>query len=243
MNLVIDLGNTFYKLAIFRGDKIVASGAFRKKDIKSAKQFLLKQHNINAAILSSVVNDSPKIGSVLKGIKNKIVFSSQTEIPLKNLYKSPKTLGNDRLAGAVGAHEKFPKRNVLVIDSGTCIKYDFITAKGEYLGGGISPGIEMRFKALHQFTDRLPLIKPDYNYNVLIGKTSENSILSGVLNGAVAEVDGIINRYKKQYSGLKVVITGGNSGFFEKQLKNSIFADPFLVLKGLNAILNYNAKK
>ncbi|MGZ4038048.1 MAG: type III pantothenate kinase, partial [Bacteroidia bacterium] len=149
--------------------------------------------------------------------------------------------GSDRLAASVGAFGLYPGQDTLVVDAGTCVKYNFTNRNNEYLGGAISPGLQMRFKAMHQLTGRLPLVIPDDQFNKLVGTTTEESLLSGVINGLIHETDGFINDYKKQYPQLKVVFTGGDTSFFVKRLKNSIFADHDLVLKGLNDILIYNS--
>jgi type III pantothenate kinase len=143
----------------------------------------------------------------------------------------------------VGANLYFPNQDVLVIDAGTCIKYDFVNKANAYLGGSISPGLQMRFKALHTLTEKLPLVQPVLNVDYLIGSSTEEAILSGVLNGCIAEIDGIIQQYKSNYKNLKVVLSGGDSIYFDKTLKNSIFASPNIVLEGLNAILDYNVDK
>ena len=168
------------------------------------------------------------------------MFTGKTPTPVKNLYKSANTLGSDRLASAVGGNFLFPNKNVLVIDAGTCIKYNFINNKNEYIGGAISPGLQMRFKALHTFTARLPLLDIDENYDAIIGTTTNESILSGVEMGAVAEMQSFVDQYKQQYSDVVCLLTGGDANFFEKRLKKPIFADQFLILKGLNIILENN---
>ena len=149
-------------------------------------------------------------------------------------------MGSDRIAASIGAYYLYSNTNVLVIDMGTCIKYNFTNSQNHYLGGSISPGLQMRFKALHQFTSKLPLLQPDTLKVELIGDNTQNSLLSGVINGIIAEMDGIINQYKEQYPDLVCVITGGDCEHFAKQLKNSIFVHPNLVLRGLNNILNFN---
>lgn len=170
-------------------------------------------------------------------------LNEKTKLPLKNRYKTPGTLGKDRLATAVGANYLFPSRNVLAIDAGTCIKYDFVNSKNEYLGGAISPGLDMRFKALHHFTAHLPQLKKMKTANVnLIGRTTRDSILSGVQNGAIAEISGMIKCYQDKYENVHVILTGGDSVFIRTLVseKNRIFAAPDLTLLGLNVILNYN---
>lgn len=248
MNLVIDIGNTLTKTAVFNGNELISFSSFENfsGDILSA--LLSKNQSVKCVILSSVVNHDPKI---LESLKSKYFFielTSETKIPIQNLYLSKETLGKDRLACAVGANFLFPNQNVLAIDAGTCIKYDFVNSQNQYSGGGISPGIEMRFKALNRFTDKLPLMHYK-QFDKLVGETTEESILSGVMNGVAEEVKGIISQYKEQYSGIKIVFTGGYLKFFEKIFNispngnSNIFADSFLVLKGLNQILNFNEKK
>jgi type III pantothenate kinase len=169
-----------------------------------------------------------------------LVFTNETPIPIKNMYESAQTLGSDRLAAAIGGYTLFPNQHVLVIDVGTCIKYNFTTNKNEYIGGGISPGLKMRLKALTTFTSRLPLVEIDENFDTLIGKNTNDSILSGVIMGCIAEMEGIIERYQLLYPDMKIILTGGDTNFFEKRLKKPIFADQNLILKGLNEILEYN---
>lgn len=192
------------------------------------------------AIIGSVVDDINEFHEKLNAILPAQLFQTTTPIPFKNCYQSAATLGSDRIAAAVGAFTLYPSCNVLVIDAGTCIKYNFTNNHNEYLGGGISPGLQMRFKALHQFTSKLPLVEFNSETISLIGNTTQQSIISGVVKGTIAEIDGIINEYKNQYPDLVCVITGGDSEYLCKQLKNSIFANQNLVLKGLNDILNYN---
>ena len=189
-----------------------------------------------------MVKEQEDFYSALNAIIPTIIFNSETKIPLTNLYQSASTLGSDRLAASVGAYFLYPNANVLVIDAGTCIKYNFTNSKNEYLGGGISPGIRMKLKALQTFTSKLPLVEANFSYNELVGNNTQNSILSGVLNGSVAEIDGIISQYKLQFTDIICILTGGDSEYLAKRLKNSIFAHQNLVIKGLNDILNYNSE-
>jgi len=241
MNLCVDIGNTRIKYAIFDKGAMVEQQAVEKVG-KSDFTRLVKDFPIRRSIVSSVVNHLPEFVNYLKERTNYFEFTSETPTPLKNLYRTTYTLGSDRLTAAVGAYSQFKGEDYLVIDFGTCIKYNFVNKEGEYLGGGISPGILMRFKALNAFTDRLPLVDFDTSFDKLIGTSTRESVLSGVINGAVAEVNEIMDLYQAQYSGIKYVITGGDAPFFEKRLKKGIFADPFLLLKGLNEILNFNVK-
>ncbi|OIP01031.1 MAG: hypothetical protein AUJ98_05685 [Bacteroidetes bacterium CG2_30_33_31] len=239
MKLILDFGNSFQKCALIKDD-LIAVSSFENICLKDLKQFV-KGEEIDSVILSSVVNPIPEINSWLNNNFNFIELSNLTKIPLVNKYLTPITLGKDRLASAVGASSLFPNSNVLAIDCGTAIKYDFVNNKNEYLGGGISPGLKIRFLSLHNFTDKLPLERNDFDVD-LIGKDTATSIKSGVLNGAIAEVEGIINRYKEKFSDLKIVLTGGDMIYFEKSIKSIIFAEPNLVIRGLNKILDFNEK-
>lgn len=239
LNLVIDIGNTRLKYGVFNKTTLIEEGHSFNFNLDE----LLRKLPIENSIICSVAEQSKDLELKLKSTTNYIEFTSSTPLPLKNQYQSKQTLGGDRLAAAVGAHVQFPNANVLTIDMGTCIKYNFTNANNEYLGGGISPGIDMRLKALNTFTQRLPQVEADYNFDALIGSNTQESILSGVMNGASKEVEGILEEYAKQYPNIKIVITGGNHAYFAKRLKSSIFADPFLLLKGLNAIIEFNISK
>ncbi len=236
MNLVIDSGNTRFKVATFTGAKLEEKYSFLSKE--ELKDYL-KHHIFNHAIASSVSLDGNEIASWIKA-SNKFLLTHLLPLPIQIKYKTPETLGVDRIAAACGAIDIFPSKDSLVIDSGTCITYDFVDRMKNYKGGAISPGIEMRFEALHTFTERLPLVTK-VGDSQLTGNSTETSIRSGVLNGVIAEMDGIINNYKELYPDLGVVLCGGDSLFFENKLKPTIFAAPDLVLSGLNRILLHNA--
>ena len=238
MQLVIDVGNTRIKAALFQQSELKKQFIFGTTDeLFSANLFEI--NTINNCIVASVVNEMDVFVSQLKKKTNVLLFTSETSVPLKNNYESIQTLGSDRLASAVGGNSLFPNKNILIIDAGTCIKYNFVNKLNEYIGGAISPGLEMRFKALNTFTARLPLVEKEESFETVIGKNTRESILSGVEIGAVAEMEGIISLYQQMYSDLIVVLTGGDVNFFEKRLKKPIFADQFLILKGLNVILDY----
>lgn len=243
MNLVLDIGNTRVKAGIFSGSDLVQNYSFPRNAVNDVKRLLQQFPELRFAIVSSVVTHSKDYVNLLAHKLNCIDFNYNTRIPIVNAYKSPDTLGHDRLAAAVGAWTKFSGKNILVIDAGTCIKYEFVSEKGEYTGGAISPGLEMRFKALNAFTDRLPLIAKDEDFDQVTGATTRECILSGVQNGALQELKGVIAQYAEQYPQVQCVLTGGDWQFFENGLKNSIFAAPFLVLEGLNEILNFNVDK
>lgn len=230
--ITIDEGNTITKLALFEGDDLVL-----KENNVSVERVLELASNCDRLIVSSVKKDS-EYGALAEK-KDVLVLNSITPIPVSNCYKTPNTLGNDRIALVVGATVHYSGHNVLVIDAGTCITYDFINAEQEYLGGSISPGIRMRYSALHQYTSQLPMLKTEEKA-ALIGGDTEESIHSGVINGVLAEIDGVIQRYIEQYPDVKVVVTGGNVKLFDKGLKNTIFASPNLLMEGLNKILDYN---
>ncbi|MBC8342820.1 MAG: type III pantothenate kinase [Bacteroidetes bacterium] len=240
MNLILDFGNTFLKLALFDGDEIEF---YERIQTEKKLQILdrIQAKDFTNCILSSVVNVDQEYLDLLKERSQYLIhFKSSTPIPVINLYKSPDTLGNDRLALAVAAITKFKNENILVIDAGTCITFDLVNKEGEYCGGSIHPGIQMRFKSLHQFTNKLPIIELDENYNELIGTDTESSIKSGVQMGVLSEIEGIINSYKNHYKSLKIIVCGGNANYLANKLKNSIFADDKFLLQGLNQILLFN---
>lgn len=248
MNLCLDIGNTRTKAAIF-----TPSGKLKHlltyeglPNVTQMKEVIAK-YDITHAILSSVAADNTSLHEVLQNNTQQFIhFSHQTPLPVTNAYQTQQTLGNDRLAAVIGAYSKYPQHSLLVIDAGTCITYDFLDTSGTYCGGGISPGIRIKCKALHTFTGRLPLIDvtpQEIEAVELVGSNTRNSILSGVILGTIAEIDGIIDRYKQKYEPLLVLLTGGDAIFFENRLKSKIFACPNLVPEGLNKILLYNAGK
>jgi type III pantothenate kinase len=244
MKLVIDIGNTLAKIAVFNKSDIINFKSIDTISYSSIKQMLDTYPDISTGIIASVREMDPDFISLLNSNIRLMQLNEFTPLPFENNYKSPHSLGYDRIAAVAGASGIFQSDNVLVINAGTCITYDLITAENKYLGGGISPGIQMRFKALHTFTGKLPLIKPGIESTIdIIGNTTERSILSGVLNGVVCEIDGIISSYKLQFPELKVIISGGDYKYFDKSLKNNIFASPNIVLTGLNRIHNFNEKK
>ena len=236
MNLVVDIGNTRAKLAVFKQDKLVFSLISDHDDINKNIDKLQEEYSLKNCILSSVTNILTDVE--LKKFDKFVQLDHKTSIPFQNKYDTPMTLGVDRIALASAAVRQYPKQNVLVIDSGTCITYDFINSKNEYLGGAISPGINLRYKSLHQFTANLPLLE-QASYK-LIGTNTKSSIHSGVLNGFIQEINGIIKQYNSEFSNLTVVLTGGDTNFLAKKLKSSIFANPNFLLEGLNSILIYN---
>ena len=237
MKLIIDIGNTSTKLALFDDKKAVKFSEIDECKLREIQDFV-GEVVITSSIISSVKEFNPEILSISTYF-NASILSEKQKIPIINKYKTPNTLGNDRLAAVVGASFLFPKRDVLVFDAGTCLTIDFVNARKEYIGGRISPGIEMRYKALNTFTDKLPLVQQE-KIITIIGDDTNSSIVSGVQQGILAEVKLIISDYKSQNPDTIAVVTGGDCFFFEKELKNSIFANPNLVLVGLNEILDYN---
>jgi len=242
MKLVIDIGNSLTKIAVFEGQQMMAFSRFEEFDVLRLRQLIEEYSLPEACIISSVKTDPVEIARELGGQIPSLLFDHTTLLLFKNRYSTPGSLGKDRLAGIAAAFDRFPKQDVLVIDAGTAITYDILTSGGEYLGGAISPGIRMRYKALHTFTGRLPLLEMEEEAQ-LIGDTTSASIHSGVLNGISSEAEGIIQRYLQQYPGLQIILTGGDYKYFDKQLKVKTFAAPNLVLEGLNIILSYNLEK
>lgn len=207
-------------------------------------KMLKEEHSrLNQAILSSVKPvDAELLHYLSENFDFFIELDHQTELPIENLYETPETLGKDRLAAAVGANELFPNQNILVIDAGTAITYDLVSEKNQFVGGNISPGLQMRYKALNHFTGKLPLVS--YSNDVqLIGKNTTDAIRAGVQNGIIYEIDRTIELFNTNYQNLQLVMTGGDSIFFDKKLNYSIFVHFNLTLIGLNRILEYNAKK
>ncbi len=239
--LVIDLGNSRAKVAVYLNDELTVVHTIGDPTPEKIYQLGLHKLPIYAGIICSVT-ENPALYTVLFPDLTWVILESQTPLPIKNKYQTPETLGKDRLAAVAGAQFLFPGQDILVIDAGTAVTYDFINHKGEYYGGSISPGLSMRFKALHTFTSRLPLLQAE-EISYLTGSNTRESILSGVINGLCAEMDGIIDQYKLSWLSLQVVLTGGDTKYFEKTLKNSIFASPNLVLTGLKLILDYNIEK
>ena len=236
--LIVDIGNTRIKTAIFSDNNLVKLDNWSSFDELSA---VAERKNFKKVIISTVSGVDPMSLKTLFTDIDPLFLSHQTPLPIKLHYKSVQTLGVDRIAGAVGAYQMYPNANNLIIDIGTCITYDFMNAENQYLGGGISPGVGIRFKALHEFTGKLPLVEWDNEgFPALIGDSTQNSILSGVLQGTWMEIKGIIAAYNENYQKINTIITGGDSFRFESLINHSIFVAPKLVLQGLNCILDYN---
>ncbi|MDA8952057.1 type III pantothenate kinase [Flavobacteriaceae bacterium] len=239
MNLVIDIGNTKVKVAVFELDTIITAVVCEEINLVKELKRISNQYTFKRSIVSSVKDINEEYLEELQKLPFLIILNTDTPLPFKNLYATPSTLGNDRIALAAAAVCIHPFKNTLVIDAGTCITYDFINAKNEYLGGAISPGIAMRYKSLHQYTGNLPLLSKNEEFNI-IGTSTKSSIHSGIINGISCEIKGVIAQYKQDFGDLTIVLTGGDTKFLSKQLKNSIFAHQNFLLRGLNKILTFN---
>ena len=242
MNLVIDVGNTFVKLGIFDSQGLNSKKTFAKQDFLSVLDELSGNFpNIQYVLIASVGNLDPSQLEKLERLYSVSYLNQQTKIPFVNKYGTPKTLGTDRIALISAAAQQFPHQNVLVVDAGTCITYDFINSDNEYLGGAISPGIAMRYQALHSFTERLPHLSIKIP-ETIVGNSTAESIHSGVVNGILFEIEGFIENYTSNFAELKVIITGGDAHFLRDNLKNDIFANSNFLLEGLNHILEHNIR-
>ncbi len=244
MNLIIDVGNTRAKLALFKGFDLIEKNTVLEEEFTLAYITLFFQKNkIESSILSASGVVEKSLLDFLQTKENFILLSDQTPIPITNSYGTPKTLGKDRLASVIAAHYLFPKKNCLVIDCGTCTTYNFINEKDEFLGGNITPGLKMRLEAMHTLTAKLPLVELEKNDISLVGNDTKTALQSGAQLGALYEMQGFIDAYVQRFGKIRTLLTGGNADFFVKRLKNQIFADSNLVLIGLNVILNYNFKQ
>jgi len=246
MNLVLDFGNTRIKAGIFEGAELIEKHFFKSPSELIQAGFTEKtfgNSRIQNCLIASVTRQHQEVFEHFNKKFRTLIFTNDTPLPITNKYKTVTTLGSDRLAVAVGAQHLYDQQNVLSIDAGTCIKYNFVNANNEYLGGAISPGILMRFKALHEYTAALPLVESDFIYTKYLGENTVESILSGAQVAAACEIDGMISYYSNDYKDLIVVVTGGDSEYLCSQLKSRFFANQNLLLQGLNSILNYNLEK
>ncbi|AWA29588.1 type III pantothenate kinase [Flavobacterium magnum] len=242
MVLAIDAGNTRIKGAVFEEDTMITAVFFNAGDLKSEVWKLLDAYkSITDMVVASVRNLSQEdLLSFQDRVQVRIISHSDT-FPFSNHYETPLTLGIDRMVLSAGAVLAFPKQHRLVIDAGTCITYDFINSDDQYLGGAISPGIRLRYAALHQYTAKLPLLERDTPLD-FIGRSTQQSIHSGVVNGVVHEIDGFVRSYEHDYPNFTIILTGGDAVFLAKQLKNTIFANSNFLLESLNHIFQYTIK-
>ena len=237
IDLVLDIGNSRTKLALFAGGKLLRAGVAANGDAAAITAFVGTERIARIA-LGSVAREDAMLLEQLGSIAPVTIITGATASPLHNAYSSPTTLGVDRLANAVGAARMFPGRAVLAIDLGTCVTYDVVDANGAYCGGIISPGLRMRAQAMHAYSARLPEVDPAEN-TPLIGRDSDESLSSGAHHGLRAELKALIAEIGQQHADLAVVLTGGDAPRFERALENGIFAHPYLTLLGLHAILEH----
>ena len=248
MKLIADIGNTLSKFAVFNNAEIVDLKTFEGKNTEEQYAYLNNLNSIKGLIHATVGPEEINFRKLFPAT-NCLSLSFQTPLPIENLYESPESLGADRIALAVGGNNMFPEQNLLIIDLGTCITFDFVNIQGQYLGGSISPGVNLRFASLNNYTNKLPLISLGKNplKKQLVASNTHDSIKTGVLTGILKEIEGIIASYIQEHKGLITIFTGGHYPVFEDAMqqsfeskKNQIFADPFLTLKGMNVILDYN---
>jgi type III pantothenate kinase len=238
ITLCFDFGNTRLKCAVFSAGKFNEE-ILLDNDNEETIESIIQKYKPEKSILSSVINHNPAMENLLQHSTHFHKLNHLSKIPVTTPVGKPDTIGADRLALVVAAVSIFPEKNNLVIGLGSAITYNFVNKKHEFLGGGISPGMEMRFKALHTFTAKLPLVKPEWNFP-LVGYDTKTNILSGVIIGMAKEIDGTVDAYLEKYNNFNVLLSGGDIHYFADRLKNKIFADPYLIYKGLYAISEFN---
>ncbi len=240
MNLIIDLGNTQTKLAVFEQNTLVDKSVARLENLLESVAAIFETYPQIFQTIVSAVGDFPRqLEKMLRAQGPVLFLNPTTKVPFVNLYETPSTLGVDRIALVSAACVQFPGDPVLIIDAGSCITYDFKDRNEQYLGGAISPGLSMRYKAVHNYTAKLPALDPKKPED-FIGSSTKDSLHIGIVLGIVNEIDGFINAYKDKFEGLKTIFTGGDAHFLRDRLKNDIFANPNFLLEGLNYILEYN---
>jgi type III pantothenate kinase len=239
MNLTIDIGNTRVKTAVFQGHKMLFNDSYPLQNFKKSIVKIVDNYVIKYAIISSVGNSNEADFEFLSDLVEIHFLSYNTKVQFINKYKTPSSLGVDRIALVSASVDQFPNTNVLVFDVGSCITYDFVNDRKEYFGGAISPGIEMRYNALNTFTANLPKLST-VNEIPALGDTTDNAIHLGVLQGVICEIEGVIELFKAKNQKLTIVLTGGDTIFLAKNIKSTIFANPNFLLEGLNSILTYN---
>jgi type III pantothenate kinase len=243
MILTIDIGNTNIKVAVFKQVNLIEKFVFQKKELKkNFKNILKKYPNCANSVLSSVGKLDENDFLWIKSHLNLLEINHASAFPFKNLYGSPKTLGVDRMVLAAGAVLLYPNQNILIIDAGTCVTYDFVTSNNEYLGGAISPGLRLRYESLHNFTAKLPLLTKKYPEN-FIGNNTDEAIHSGVVNGLCNEIEGFVSQYSVKNEQFTIILTGGDANFLANRLKSIIFADENFLLKGLQQLYTYQFTK
>jgi len=241
-NICIDAGNTLIKIAITEDSEVRSVAAFSLLDTDKVLQYVASLPQVGTCIVSSVsAVDQAIIDVVLQKSERFMELTADTPVPIRNLYKTPETLGKDRLAAIVGAHSLFPNRDILVFDVGTALTIDFIDGEGNYHGGNISPGLNMRFRALHDYTKKLPLLSQTDDYH-LLGDDTSAAIVSGVQFGMVFEMKSYIDHFVRKKPHLVKILTGGDIIFLENKFECNIFAAPNLVFIGLEKIIEFNCK-
>lgn len=242
MKLIIDIGNTVAKLVAFDGDEPVEEVRTSNESLAALGAFAAK-YAFTHGIVGAVREITPQAEVRLQALHIPLLrFTSSTPVPITNRYRTPQTLGSDRLAAAVGARSLKPGKDLLIIDAGTCVTYEVIDALGNYWGGNIAPGMHMRLRALHEFTAKLPLVEAEGAVPGM-GYDTDTAIRSGVLRGMKYEIEGYIRSMRAKYPKLLVFLTGGDKINFDTTIKSIIFADKFIVPRGLNKILDYNNDK
>jgi type III pantothenate kinase len=236
--LCIDVGNTRTKVNIFEDDEVVFSWISSALEASTLTRFIKTYQIKVGGICQSGFAPNSEVNAITSQIKV-LHLDHTTKIPINNLYKTPSTLGKDRLAAAIGVRKQFPNENCIIVNAGTCITFDFIDNQGNYHGGNISPGITMRLQAMNKFTSRLPYVAPKYNED-LLAKSTEEALQNGAVKGAIYEFETFITRVQEKYGPSKVIVSGGDAQYFENQSKFPIFAVPNLVLIGLNETLKFN---
>jgi type III pantothenate kinase len=236
--LCLDFGNTRLKAAIFENE-LITEELYLTDDNTATLEQLLNKYQPQRSILSSVINHNEAIETLLSSRSAFHKLSLSTKLNFLTPVGKPETIGADRLALVAAAVHFFPGKNNLIIGLGSCITYNFVNQYRQFLGGSISPGMDMRFKSMHDFTAKLPLVQADWNFP-LIGYDTKTNLQSGVITGMASEIDGFIEKYGQKYGNFNVVLTGGNSGYFASQLKNKIFADHHFLFKGLYALSELN---
>ncbi len=243
MDLIIDAGNTAVKIAVFsKGELLEKKVSFPENLFQDLENVLDQYPQLEKGILSNVTVVEDAVLSKIQAEVSLLILDNNTKVPFIKTYKTPNTLGKDRIALVSAAVSSYPTKSVLVIDAGSCITYDLKNASQEHLGGAISPGLAMRYRSLHAFTTNLPLLEY-HPPKDLIGSSTEESMHSGVVHGVINEIDGVIDNYNAVYQDLTVILTGGDAPVLAKSLKNSIFADSNFLLKGLYCILEINQNR
>lgn len=238
--LIVDIGNSSAKAALFEDNTLLEEFRVEHEALPCFFSDKAKDNSIRSAIVSSVIHLTEEVEQAIEHLPYPCLhMSARLKMPFDIAYKTPETLGPDRLAAVAEAYTQQPGRNLLIIDMGTAITYDLVTAEGIYLGGNISPGIDMRLKALHHFTGKLPLVEKE-GERCKVGKTTETAIREGVLQGVDKEIEGYTREYMSKYPNLLVFLTGGGTFFLDNRTKSHIFVDDLLVIKGLNRILMLN---